>query len=118
MGFVTDVTVKTKGADQKKNPIGSALYGTCATSKRDTEKQVAMSFIDNLRDGMTIHVKFYDTNTASNPTLKVADQDAKPILRYTGTAPGDTPNTSWSPGAVIAFTYDPEDGGVWRMNNT
>jgi len=59
-------------------------------------------------DGVTIHVKFIDGNTAtSGLTLKVGDTLAHDIKNPGGTL-------AWSAGAIISFTYDGTD---WVCND-
>lgn len=95
-------------------PVGSSLYGTCSTAASTASKVVTMSNFDTLINGVTIHVKFTNTNTASNPTLNVNNTGAKAIMRYGTTRPSTSADTSWNAGAVITFTYD---GTYWQMND-
>ena len=90
-------------------PVGSMLYGTCDTEAATAAKVVAMDSYDTLSDGVTVHVKFTNSNTASSPTLKVGSTAAKSIMRYGSTAAGNNAATSWAAGAVVAFTYDGEN---------
>ena len=89
-------------------PLGSNLYGTCATASSTVAKVVTMPDFDVLVEGVTIHVGFTNKNTASSPTLKVGSTDAKPIQRN-GSADG-----VWQDGSVISFTYD---GTHWVQND-
>jgi hypothetical protein len=60
-----------------------------------------------LVEGITIHVKFANKNTASNPTLNVNGTGNIAIMQYGTTAAGVTDSTNgWSAGAVLSFTYD------------
>ena len=95
-------------------PIGSTLYGTCATAAATAAKVVTMANFDKLITGVTIHVKFTYSNTVANPTLNVNSTGAKTIYRYGTTAPSTSVATSWNAGAVVAFTYD---GTYWQMND-
>ena len=63
--------------------------------------------------GVTIHIKFANTNTADNPTLNVNSTGALPIYRYGTTYAGKTAETSWQAGAVVALTYI---GDGWVMD--
>lgn len=94
--------------------VGSTLYGTCATLEASPEKAVACANFDALMEGVTIHVKFANSNTAENPTLNVNSTGARNIYRYGTTAPSSAPETSWAAGAVVSFTYD---GMSWVMND-
>lgn len=94
--------------------VGSTLYGTCSTAAGTAAKVVTCSNFDKLLTGVTIHVKFDNSNTVANPTLNVNSTGAKNIYRYKTTAPGTDPYTSWISGAVVSFTYD---GSAWIMND-
>lgn len=63
-----------------------------------------------LIQGVTIHVKFSNANSADNPKLKFngeADANAKAIMQYGTTAIGSNSETNgWYAGAVVSFTYD------------
>lgn len=95
-------------------PIGSTLYGTCATGAGTVAKVGTLANFDTLLTGVTIHIKFTNANTATNPTLNVNSTGAKPIMRYGTTRAGNNANLSWNAGAVISFTYD---GTNWVMND-
>ena len=94
--------------------VGSTLYGTCNTAAGTAEKAVTCANFDELLTGVTIHVKFDNTNTIANPTLNVNNTGAKAIKRYGTTAPSTSVQTSWYAGAVISFTYD---GTYWMMDD-
>jgi len=95
------------------SPVGSMLYGTCATEAATAAKVVTLASFDTLATGVTVHVKFTNSNTASAPTLKVGSTDAKTIKKYGTTDIGTTAAASWVAGAVVSFTYD---GTNWVMN--
>ena len=99
---------KKKLSDNSIVPIGSNLYGTCATPSTDGTKVVAMPDFNVLVEGVTIHVKFAWKNEASAPTLKVGTTEAKPI-RYNGQFGG-----LWERGSIISFTYS---YGQWHQND-
>ena len=109
MGYVGKVT-----AGSATHLVGSTLYGTCTTGASTAQKDVSCSDFTDLMTGVTIHVKFTNSNTATTPTLKVASTDAKAIYKYGTTKPGTTADTSWPAGAVVSFTYD---GTYWIMND-
>lgn len=96
--------------------VGSSLYGVCATLANVAAKEVAIEGLDTLMQGLTIHVKFTNSNRASNPTLTIPSTGAGaiPIYRYGATAPGLTDLESWFPGSVLALTYD---GSAWQIND-
>lgn len=94
--------------------VGSTLYGTCDTAAGTAEKAVTCANFDQLLTGVTIKVKFTNSNTIANPTLNVNNTGAKNIYRYGTTAPSTSATSSWYAGAVISFTYD---GSAWMMND-
>ena len=94
--------------------VGSTLYGTCSTAANVQEKAVDCANFDQLFTGVTIHVKFSYSNTASSPALNVNGTGRRLIGRYTATTAGNSRETSWNVGAVVSFTYD---GSYWMMND-
>lgn len=80
-------------------PIGSNLYGTCASSADASTKVVTMPDFDVLTEGVSIHVYFQNENSVASPLLKVGSTVAKPI-RYNGVQDG-----AWDAGAFVVFTY-------------
>ena len=108
MGYITDV--KVNGASSR---IGSSLYGTCSVGAGEAIKTVILTDLDSIKTGLTIHVKFYNTNTALNPQLQVGGEE-HPIIRCQGEAPGNTPGSSWMAGSVVSLTFD---GNNWAMND-
>ena len=109
MSYVGQVT-----AGGATHSVGSTLYGTCATAAATAAKVVTCADFDKLITGVTIKVKFTNTNTVANPTLNVNGTGAKNIYRYGTTAPSTSVQTSWYAGAVISFTYD---GTYWMMDD-
>lgn len=94
--------------------VASTLYGTCVTAASNSEKVVVCESFDQLIQGVTIHVKFTNSNTDTSPTLNVNGTGAKNIYKFGTSRPGNTSNTSWYPGSVVSFTYD---GSSWIMND-
>lgn len=109
MGYIGKIT-----AGGSTHLVASTLYGTCPTGAATAAKVVNCANFDSIMEGVTIHVKFTNSNTAANPTLNVNSTGAKRIYRYGTTAPATTEDTSWSAGAVVSFTYD---GDYWQMND-
>ena len=95
-------------------PIGSTLYGTCTTAAGTAQKDVTLANFDKLITGITVHVRFTNSNTHATPTMKVGSTAAIQIMRYGTTKPGTTTSWSWYAGAVVSFTYD---GTYWVMND-
>lgn len=107
IGKVTDTAGNT-------HLVGSTLYGTCATAAATAAKVVTCANFSKLETGVTIHVKFTYSNTASNATMNVNSTGAKNLCCYGTTRVGTTEKTSWKAGAVVSFTYD---GTSWVMND-
>lgn len=84
-------------------------FGVCSTAAATAAKSVTVDFSGTLSlfTGLTVRVKFSNSNTASSPTLNVNSTGAKAIKRY-----GTTAATTWQAGQVIEFTYD---GTNWLM---
>lgn len=109
MGYISKVAIGTT-----EYPVGSSLYGTCDTAAATAAKVVTMANFDSLVTGVTIHVKFTNSNTVANPTLNVNSTGAKSIKRYGTTAPSTSVASSWNAGAILSLTYD---GTYWMMND-
>ena len=109
MPYLSDITYN--GTNYK---LGSGLYGTCSTDAGTAAKVVTLSNFNQLVEGITIHVKFNNTNIAESPTLNVNSTGAKPIYRYGTTAAGTNRLTSWKEGSVISLTYT---NNSWIMND-
>lgn len=110
MAFIGKIT----DSDGVTGLIGSALYGTCATEAATVAKVGTLSAFDTLMTGITIHIKFTYSNTATDPTLNVNGTGAKRIYKAGTTSVGTTVETSWLAGAVVALTYD---GSAWIIND-
>lgn len=82
-------------------------YGTCTTAAATAAKTVTIDFSGTLSlfTGLSIRVKFNNTNTAASPTLNVNGTGAKSIV-----SPGYTGTITWSANQVIDFTYN---GSQW-----
>ena len=103
MAYVT----KKKLSDNTIVLIGSNLYGVCNTASGTAEKSVAIAGFDVLEDGVTIHVYFTHSNTASDPALKVGTTEAKPVRR-------NGVGGKWENNSVVSFTYA---SGYWHQND-
>lgn len=119
-------TVATSGnyndLSNKPTITPNVPYCTCATAagtKAKTTTIVSGTFTaDDLVTGAQVLVKFTNSNTVADPTLKIGSITAKTIKRYGTTAPSTSAASSWNAGSVIMFTYD---GTYWQMtdfNNT
>ena len=110
---------KVAGSDSSSNRIASTFYCTCSTAAATAQKDATVAdsctFNDNyLVTGVTVHVKFTNSNTHATPTLKVGTATAKQIMAYGTTKPGTTATASWYAGSVVSFTYD---GTYWVQND-
>ena len=112
MPYLSDITYN--GSAYK---IGSGLYGTCTTAAATAAKVVTLSHFNQLTNGITIHVKFTNSNSVATPTLNVNSTGAKPIYLYGTTAVGTSPLVSWMAGSVVTLTYV-SDGDAWYINNS
>lgn len=84
-------------------PIGSNLFGTCATASATSVKVVTMSDFNVLTEGVTIHVHFTHANEDA-ATLKVGSTAAKSI----------NGGAKWADDSVVSFTYH---NGAWYQND-
>lgn len=98
----------------KLMPVGSSLFGICESEADEATKSVELPNFDTLMNGITVHVKFTNTNSAENPRLNVNDTGTFNIYMYDGKAVGTTPETSWRDGAIVSLTYD---GTGWVLND-
>lgn len=94
--------------------VSTLAFGVCSTGESTAAKTVSLSSVTSLNSGLSIVVKFANSNTAANPTLQVNSLDAKPIYKFGSTAPGDKSFTSWEAGSIVSLTYD---GTAWVMND-
>lgn len=93
--------------------IGSTAYAVCNTAANEAAKVIQIDGIA-LVTGLTIHVKFNNTNSVNNPTLTItgiggdaAANQPIPIMQYGTTNAGNqAETTSWQAGAVVSLTYD------------
>lgn len=106
--------------------ISSSFYGTCSTAAATAAKEViindtAITDAITLVNGMTLAVKFTNSNTVASPKITVYNNIGtaaspskgsttliaqKSIMRYGTTAPSTSAATSWTAGAVVLFVYD------------
>lgn len=109
------LSIPTKTSDLANDSDFTKLcFGTCSTAKATVQKEVSIANVTALTTGLTIVVKFTNTNTATAPTLKVNSLDAKSIMRYGTTAVSTSAATSWNAGEIVTLTYD---GTNWLLND-
>ena len=93
--------------------IASTAYGVCSNAADVVNKTVEMDGF-KLIPGVTIHIKFVNTNSATDPTLNVNNTGAHKIVHYGTTPVGTTAETTgWQAGAIISLTYDNTGDGYW-----
>lgn len=109
MGYIGNVKI-----GNTTHLVGSTLYGTCSTAAETAAKVVTCANFDQLLTGVTIYVKFTNSNTATTPTLNVNGTGAKNIYLNGTTKPGNKAATSWYPNSIVPFTYD---GTNWIIDN-
>lgn len=99
--------------------VGSNLYGECSTAADVAAKVVNISGFAQLSSGVTIHVKFDNTNKALSPTLNVSSTGAKPIYRQGKITPSISVSSSWADRAIVSLTYNTSNisTGCWVMND-
>ena len=108
VGKITDTSGTT-------GPVGSTLYGTCATAADQAAKVVTCADFDKLITGVTVVIKFTYSNTSTGTiTLNVNGTGAKNMYRYGTTKPGNYAGASWQANSIVSVTYD---GNYWMMND-
>ena len=100
-------TTRTINGMQFNGSANINNYGVCSTAAGTKAKEVTVGSDFTLVTGAQVIVKFTNANSASSPTLKVNDTDAKPICQYGSTAISTSSTSSgWRAGSVQTFTYD------------
>lgn len=104
MASVTTNLIEQVSISNSTAQIASTAYGVCETAANVSAKTVDMNGFVAMQ-GVTVHIKFTNTNTVDNPTLNINDTGGFPIMLYGTTHMGNDSQTSgWPAGAVIAFT--------------
>lgn len=86
---------------------GQMLYATCDTAAGTAAKVASLAAGTlSLKAGATVAVKFTYANTASSPTLNIADTGTKAMYIQ------GVRDVYWTDGATVTFTYD---GINWRV---
>lgn len=102
-------------------PIGSTLYGVCNSVAGAYEKVVTLSNFDTLINGVTVHVKFVNGNTAPLTNPSDATEHLSLTIGSTSSIPVSNPGgtINWSAGAIISFTFDETDvnNKKWIVND-
>ena len=102
-------------------PIGSTLYGVCSSQASSYEKVVTLSNFDTLINGVTVHVKFENGNTAPLTNPSDATEHLSLTIGSTSSIPVSNPGgtVNWSAGAIISFTFDETDinNKKWIVND-
>ena len=82
--------------------VSTYYFGECSTAGNTTAKTVSITGITSLTDGMVIHVRFANKNTATAPTLNVNSLGAYPIQYYGTTA---VPINYWQDASIVELIY-------------
>lgn len=121
--------------------ISTSFYGTCATAAGTAAKAVIVNDPNitdaiTLVNGMTLAVKFTNSNSVASPTITVYNNSGtaasptqgsttliaqKSIMRYGTTAPSTSAASSWTAGAIVLFIYDGTnwiESSSWDNNST
>lgn len=115
MSYVGKVT--TDGSSYK---VGSTLYGVCDTASEVQDKVAVIDGFDTLEAGVTVHIKFINSNATISPTLAIKPTidgtatTAKSIYMRNTDDPSYFEVVKWPSGSVISLTYD---GSCWMIND-
>ncbi len=93
--------------------IASSAYGYCETAATEPAKVVDMTDF-KLYEGVTVHVKFKNGNTVTNPTLNIQSTGAKPMV-FSSTLKDIDGNFGWHSDEILTLTYD---GTSWLTTNS
>lgn len=100
------------------NYIASSAYGICNSASNEANKIVYLQNNQNLGfslvNGITVHIKFVNSNTATNPTLNINSTGNKPIYKYGEIAPGTVEELGWPANSILSLTYD---GNAYIINS-
>lgn len=106
--------IQTGGSNGTTYAIASTAYGYCETAADTAAKTIEMTGF-KLEEGVTVHIKFKNGNTATSPTLNIEGTGAKEIRQYgTNLVNSTTSVNGWQAGTVISLTYD----GVYWIKET
>ena len=113
MGVIANIA-----AGGTTHKIASTAYAVCSTAGSTAAKVAILSGF-TLIEGITVHIRFTEANTANNPTLNINNTGAKPIYGIHSMRVGNDEFTSWSSGSVISLTYTTTmvDTGSWFIND-
>jgi hypothetical protein len=96
--------------------LEASHYGTCSTPATTAAKvATTTNGTTILKTGVTVAIKFSETNSVSNPTLNVDNTGAKAIKRYGTSAPSTNTSNSWYANQIVIFRYD---GTYWMMTSS
>ena len=109
------VYIGSDGQNNGGSNFSSAFYGVCSTPAGTAAKVVNnVAGVTELTAGLTIRVKFENSNQTNAPTLNVNSLGAFPINQFGSTAAGKDTGNSWAANQVVSLTYD---GTAWQMND-
>ena len=86
--------------------IKDTFTGTCTTAAGTANKDITVQNNFSLRAGVTITVKFTNTNTAENPKFKVNNGDAKSVWYNTALITNGNLGMAGTAGKYSTYVYD------------
>lgn len=103
-GYITEAEVEGMIGDKADKTLVS--YCSCSTAAATAQKEVVAPEGWELETGRIIAVKFVNTNTANNPTLKVGTADAKGIYYNNAVVTTGSLFAGGEAGKVTLYIYD------------
>ena len=95
--------------------VGSTLFGTCDTAAATMAKIVTCADFSELVTGVTIHVRFTNSHSATSMSLNVNNTGTIQAVRaHPNSSFVSINGPAWVAGAVVSFTYD---GTYWVLND-
>ena len=93
-------------------PVGSSLYGTCATEAATATKTATVNGFDTLTTGVTVFIKFTYANTSSTAAKLGINSTAAKEIHIKGKSTTSFDFSPWDANEIVAFTYD---GTYWNL---
>lgn len=95
-------------------PPKQVYYTSCSTAATTAAKEISLSGVTSLYNGLTVFVYFNYANYTERPTLSVNSGEAKYIYRTGGMYAGYGPDYSWRQSEVVCLVYV---NGSWYISN-
>ena len=93
-------------------PVGSSLYGTCATEAATATKTATVNGFDTLTSGVTVFIKFTYNNTSTTAAKLGINSTAAKEIHVKGKPTTSFDISPWAANEIVAFTYD---GTYWNL---